>query len=164
MSSRPLLPNSPSGNSGHSLGFLSSTPAASRTVTGESGRERAEVGVSESGEASGGDVEGAGMVTCGCRVDVACRVACSGFGMIFHSDTICVGVSARSIQCLLEEGGSSLRYFCCACRFSFKPRAVDKIDGDDEKGHLHNCYRDAGQVRDLIKMSIIDGGRVQGQL
>ena len=169
---RPWLPSSPSGNSGRSSGFLSSTPAASRTVTGESGLGRGEVGASRRGEASGGDVDGAGMATCGtcgCRMDVASRVACSDCGMIFHADTICVGVSARSIQCLLEEGGSAIRYFCCACRYSFKSRADDKIDGDCGKEGSFTQLLEmvgalAGQVRDLIKkVGSIDGNRVQGQ-
>ena len=68
-------------------------------------------------------------------------------------ETVCVGISGKSIECLLSEGGSALWYVCCSCRF--KSRSCDspkqeKLQSDSFSQMLEMIGALAGQVRALV--------------
>ena len=110
----------------------------------------------------GGDSSGM-CSTCGCRVERQASLACGACGKSFHAETVCVGISIKSIECIMTEG-NAVRYFCCSCRYNNKignssPQKAENVNPDFFSQLLEMVGALAGQVRELVnKASRIDGG------
>ena len=145
-----------------------STPNGARPVFGESGHSGGSAVVSDGGMGSdvGGD-SSANCSTCGCRVAHDYSLTCAACGKRFHAETVCVGISMKSIECILTEGGDAIRYFCCGCRLtkgvdipSASSQECTNLNLGSFSQLLEMVGALAGQVRELVsKVSSIDSGR-----